>query len=194
MELYPTVFIDRDGTINLDAGYINDPDNFVMYPYAPQAVRMFNESGFLAVVITNQAGIGRGFFTIETMNLIHKKMNAIFDAQGAKIDGLYYCPHQIGAKIPEYDVDCRCRKPYTGMIEQAFAELPIDKSRTYFIGDKYSDMETGFNAGSKTIMVKTGYGKGELLQKSHKWARKPDAVCETLLDAARLILHNPSLI
>lgn len=188
MELYPTVFIDRDGTINYDAGYINDPDSFVMYPFAPQAVKMLNLSGFLTVIITNQSGLGRGFFTEETMNLVHQKMFDTFKKQGAKIDGLYYCPHQVGSKIPEYDLDCRCRKPFTGMIEKAFAELPIDKSRTFFIGDKYSDMETGFNAGSKTILVKTGYGKGELIQKSSKWKRMPDAVCQDLLDATRLIL------
>lgn len=190
MELYPTVFIDRDGTINLDAGYINDPDNFVMYPFAPQAVRMLNLSGFLTVIITNQAGLGRGFFTLETMNKIHEKMFAEFKAQGAKINGLYYCPHHIGSKIPEYDKDCRCRKPYTEMIEKAAEELPIDMSKTYFIGDKYSDMQTGFNAGCKTVMVKTGYGKGELLQKSPKWERMPDAVCEDLLDGVRLILSG----
>lgn len=188
MELYPTVFIDRDGTINYDAGYINDPDSFVMYPFAAQAVRMLNLSGFLAVIITNQSGLGRGFFTEETMNMVHKKMFDTFKNQGAKIDGLYYCPHQTGSKIPEYDLDCRCRKPFTGMIEKAFGELPIDKSRTFFIGDKYGDMETGFNAGSKTILVKTGYGKGELIQKSSKWKRMPDAVSEDLLDAVRLIL------
>lgn len=192
MALYPTVFIDRDGTINYDAGYINDPDSFRMYPFAPQAVRMLNLSGFLAVIITNQSGLGRGFFTEETMNLVNKKMTNSFELQGAKIDGLFYCPHQIGSKIPQYNVDCRCRKPYTGMIEQAFAELPIDKSKTFFIGDKYSDMETGFNAGCKTIMVKTGYGKGELIQKSAKWERMPDTICENLLDAVRIILNTPS--
>lgn len=191
MELYPTAFIDRDGTINYDAGYINDPDNFIMYPFAPQAVRMLNQSGFLVVIITNQAGIGRGFFTHDTMNMIHKKMYTTFEEQGAKIDQLFFCPHQIGSKIPQYNVDCRCRKPYTGMIEEAWSKLPIDKNRSYFIGDKYSDMETGFNAGCKTIMVKTGYGKGELLQKSMNWKRQPDSVAETLLDAVKLILKKP---
>lgn len=190
MELYPTVFIDRDGTINIDAGYISHPDSFVMYPFAPQAVRMLNEAGFLAIVITNQSGLARGFFTISVMNEIHAKMNRIFNAGGAKIDGLYYCPHDPNAKVAEFRAECECRKPKTGMIDAAVRDLPIDKSRMYFIGDKYSDMKTGFASGCKTIMVETGYGKGELLFKSSAWEQRPDKTALNLLEAVRLILKN----
>lgn len=189
-QLKPAVFLDRDGTINIDAGYINDPDSFVMYPYAPQAVRMLNKSGFLAVIITNQSGLARGFFTKEVMNEIHGKMNDIFISQGAHIDGLYYCPHDPNAKISEYKTQCSCRKPNTGLIEQAVRELKIDTSKMYFIGDKYSDITAGYKSGCKTVMVKTGYGKGSLLHDTHKWGVMPDAQCETLLDAVRTILSN----
>ncbi len=190
MALYPTVFIDRDGTINVDAGYINHPDNFIMYPYAAQAVRMLNEAGYLAVIITNQSGLGRGFFTLDVMNKIHDKMYKIFNDNGAKIDGLYYCPHDPNAKVEEFKADCNCRKPKTGMIENALKDLPIDKNNMYFIGDKISDMKTGFATGCKTIMVNTGYGQGELLYKSQKWDRMPDKTASNLLEAVRLILNN----
>lgn len=190
MELYPTVFIDRDGTINIDAGYINHPDSFVMYPYAPQAVRMLNEAGFLAVVITNQSGLARGFFTIDIMNKVHDKMNRLLKLGGARIDGLYYCPHDPNARVEEFRAECGCRKPKTGMIEAALKDLPVDNSRMYFIGDKYSDMRTGFASGCKTIMTETGYGKGELLFKSSGWERRPDKTAANLLEAVRLILKK----
>ena len=190
MELYPTVFIDRDGTINFDAGYINHPDSFVMYPFAPQAIRMLNIHGFLTIIITNQSGLARGFFTEEVLNNIHSKMYDIFQKNGAKIDKLYYCPHDPNAKIEKYKQKCNCRKPMTGMIEQAFSEMPINKSRTYFIGDKYSDIQTGYKSGCKTIMVKTGYGNGETLYSLNKWEIKPDSICDNLLDAVKIILAN----
>ena len=187
---FPVVFIDRDGTINIDGGYINDPDNFIMYPYASQAVRMLNVNGFLAVVITNQSGLARGFFTEEVMNNIHEKMNNIFKMQGAYIDGLYFCPHDPNAKIEKYKAVCKCRKPETGLIENAIKDLPIDTNRMYFIGDKHSDIMAGHKSGCKTIMVKTGYGKGDLLHKSSKWEVKPDKVCDNLLKAVKIILEN----
>ncbi len=190
MDRKPTVFLDRDGTINYDAGYINDTDNFVIYPFAAQSIKMLNDSGYLVVVITNQSGLGRGFFNIETMNKIHEKMYAELAKQGAKIDGLYYCPHDVNAKVAEFKGDCDCRKPKAGMLEQAFSELPIDKSNTFFVGDKHSDIMAGYTFGSKTIMVETGYGKGDLLNKSHKWEVKPDYVAQNLLEATRAILTN----
>lgn len=190
MEKFPCVFIDRDGTINIDGGYINHLENFIIYPFAAQAIRMLNVAGYKAVIITNQSGIGRGFYTIDVMNKLHSKMNALFAAQGAHIDGIYYCPHDVNAKVEEFRQDCACRKPKTGMFEQAAAELPIDRKRTYFIGDKYSDMQAGFSFGCKTVMVNTGYGRGEYELKSHKWQRMPDARAENLLEAVNLILHH----
>lgn len=189
-ELKPVVFLDRDGTINYDAGYINHTDSFVMYPYASQAVRMLNMEGYLVVVITNQSGLARGFFNLDTMNEIHDKMKDTFEKMGAHIDGIYYCPHDPNAKVAEYKAVCNCRKPETGLIEQALKELPIDKNKMYFIGDKHSDILAGYRSGCKTIMVKTGYGKGDLINKSASWDVKPDMVADTLLDAVKLILEN----
>ena len=184
----PTAFIDRDGTINIDGGYINHPDGFEIYPFAAQALRMLNVAGWLVVVITNQSGIGRGFYTVEVMNRIHAKMRGHFDAQGAKIDGLYYCPHDPHSKIDEFRKECGCRKPKTGMFEQAILELPVDTANMVVVGDKYGDMEAGFSIGAKTIMVNTGYGLGEFELKSHLWGRKPDYRAENLLNAAKIIV------
>jgi D-glycero-D-manno-heptose 1,7-bisphosphate phosphatase len=188
--LKPAAFIDRDGTINIDGGYINHPDRFFIYPFAAQAVRMLNLAGYLCVIVTNQSGIGKGFYDLPLMERIHKKMLTYFESEGAKIDGIYYCPHDPNAKISEYRTDCDCRKPRTGMLEAAAKDLPIDRERTFFIGDKYSDMEAGFNFGCTGIMVNTGYGLGmrELYGKS--WKRQPDYIAENLLEAARIIARG----
>jgi D-glycero-D-manno-heptose 1,7-bisphosphate phosphatase len=187
MPLKPTVFIDRDGTINVDGGYINHPDRFVLYPFAAQAVRLLNLYGYLCVVVTNQSGIGKGFYDIAVMERIHAKMFAYFAKEGARIDGIYCCPHDPNAKIPEYRADCECRKPKTGMLEAAAANLPVDRKRTFIIGDKYSDMKTGFNFGCSTIMVNTGYGLGERQIYGGGWRRPPDYTAENLLEAAKIV-------
>jgi len=188
MTVKPTAFIDRDGTINIDGGYINHPGNFEIYPFAAQALRMLNTADWLVVIITNQSGIGRGFYTIDIMEEIHAKMNRHFAAQGVKIDAIYYCPHDPHSKIEEYRKDCDCRKPNTGMFEQAIRELPVDKENMVVIGDKYSDMEAGFKIGAKTVMVKTGYGLGEFRLKSRQWRRQPDRSAENLLEAVRIVI------
>ncbi|MDR0454062.1 MAG: D-glycero-beta-D-manno-heptose 1,7-bisphosphate 7-phosphatase [Deferribacteraceae bacterium] len=184
----PTAFIDRDGTINIDGGYINNPDNFEIYPFAAQALRMLNTADWSVVIVTNQSGIGRGFYTTEIMNAIHAKMYGYFAAQGVKIDGLYYCPHDPNSKIEEYRKDCNCRKPKTGMFEQAIRELSADTKNMVVVGDKYGDMEAGFKIGAKTILVNTGYGRGEFEQKSHLWRQLPDHRAENLLEAVRIII------
>lgn len=184
------VFLDRDGTINYDAGYINHVDNFIMYPYAAQAIRMLNKSGYYVIVITNQSGLGRGFFNEETLDEIHNYMVQSLKEQGANIDGIYFCPHDPNTKIEKYKAVCNCRKPETGLVEMAFKDFNIDKSKMYFIGDKYSDIMAGHKSGCKTIIVKTGYGKGDLIHKSHKWEVQPDKIADTLLDAVKFILKN----
>lgn len=184
----PVLFIDRDGTINIDGGYINQPDNFVIYPFASQAIRMLNMSGWLAVIVTNQSGIGRGFYTEEVMHSIHDKMNAHFKSQGAHIDGLYYCPHDPNSKIDKYRQVCDCRKPEAGMLEQAIKDLPVDTKRMAIVGDKYSDMQAGFAVGCETFMVETGYGRGEFEFKSKNWPKQPDHRAANLLEAVNILL------
>lgn len=184
------VFLDRDGTINYDAGYINHIDNFVMYDYAAQAIRMLNKNGYYVIVITNQSGLGRGFFNEATLEEIHSYMVKSLKEQGALIDGIYFCPHDPNAKVEKYKAVCTCRKPETGLVEMAFKDFDIDKSNMYFIGDKHSDIMAGYKSGCKTIMVKTGYGKGDLINKASKWEVKPDKIADTLLDAVKCILKK----
>ncbi len=186
--LKPVVFLDRDGTINYDAGYINHVDNFIIYPYAAQAIRMLNEKGFLVIIITNQSGLARGFFNENTLEEIHSYMISQLRKKGAEIDGIYFCPHDPNAKIEKYKSVCSCRKPETGLVDQALKDFNIDKNNMYFIGDKHSDIMAGYTSGCKTIMVKTGYGKGDLIHKSKSWKVKPDMVADTLLHAVKYIL------
>jgi D-glycero-D-manno-heptose 1,7-bisphosphate phosphatase len=185
MEKYPAVFIDRDGTINLEAGYINHPDNFILYPFAAQAVRLLNIHGILAVVVTNQAGVGRGYFTEDNVLKLHCKMETELNAAGAKTDAVYYCPHHVSSKDPRYAVDCSCRKPKTGMVDKALAELPIDKNRMFIVGDRKSDIKLGQRAGCRTYMVKTGYGISEI---DEGFENPPDVITENLLTAVLDIL------
>ncbi|MGA1846463.1 D-glycero-alpha-D-manno-heptose-1,7-bisphosphate 7-phosphatase [Deferribacter abyssi] len=189
MEKKPVVFIDRDGTINKEAGYINHPDNFEVYPFVSQAMRLLNINNILAVVVTNQAGIARGYYSIETMHVLHEKMYYILNKNGAKIDALYYCPHHPSSKIKEYAINCSCRKPKTGMINMALRDLLIDKEKMYVIGDKLSDIELGWNANCKTILVLTGYGKGELA-KLKNYDKMPNYICENLLDAVLYVIDD----
>ncbi len=186
----PAVFIDRDGTINKEAGYMNHPDSFEIYPFVHQAIRLLNIHNILVIVVTNQAGIARGYFPESIMHSLHKKMQYELEKQGAKIDALYYCPHHPSSKNPKLAIDCNCRKPKTGMYEQALNDLPIDTEKTYMVGDKFSDIQFGNNFGAKTIMVKTGYGKGEMELKYHKQSVLPDTVKNNLLDAVLWILSD----
>lgn len=188
MVKYPVVFIDRDGTINRESGYINHISNFKVYLFAYQAIRLLNENGFLSAVITNQAGVARGIFDEQFLEKVHNKMLMDFKSNGAKIDAIYYCPHHISSKNPLYALECDCRKPKTGLIKKALSELPVDTDKMFIVGDKYADIQMGINAGCKTIMVKTGYGKGEIEHGYDKWSVKPDYIEENLLTAVLRIL------
>jgi D-glycero-D-manno-heptose 1,7-bisphosphate phosphatase len=187
---FPTVFIDRDGTINKEAGYMNHEDSFEIYPFVYHALKLLNIYNVLAVVVTNQAGIARGYFPEDIMHRLHKKMYKEFYKRGVKINGLYYCPHHPSSKIPELAIDCNCRKPKTGMFEQALRELPIDTNKLYMIGDKFSDIKFGHNIGAKTVMVKTGYGKGEIELNYSSQKILPDIIKENLLQAVLWIIKD----
>jgi len=188
MAKLPTVFIDRDGTINVEAGYINTYDNFVMFDFVPQAIRLLNIHNIQAVVVTNQAGVGRGYFDEDHVRFMLDSMRDELSSKGAELDGIYYCPHHKSSKEAKYAVDCNCRKPKTGMAEMAFEELEIDESNMFMIGDKNGDMKFGRAIGATTIMVMTGYGKGEYEAESETWDHQPDYVVENLLEAVYIVL------
>jgi D-glycero-D-manno-heptose 1,7-bisphosphate phosphatase len=182
--LRPAVFLDRDGTISEEMGYLNHASRFRMFPFAGPAIRKLNEAGIVVVVVTNQSGVARGFFPEALLDEVHQIMNQELAAQQAKIDGVYYCQH--GSTD-----DCDCRKPKPGMIRRAAEELGLNVSRSFVVGDRYSDVETGFQAGVRTVFVKTGYGLGEWTWRSKGWPRQPDYVAGDLLEAVEWILRQP---
>ena len=179
----PAVFLDRDGTINEQMGYINHISRFKLLPKVADAIRMLNENNYLVVVVTNQSGPARGYFPIELVHEVNSYMQELLRKEGANIDAVYFCPH-----LPEDG--CNCRKPKTGMIDMACRDLNIDLSHSYMIGDMCDDIELAKNAGIKGIMVKTGYGLGELKYRIPKRNIKPDYIADDLFSAVKWILEN----
>jgi D-glycero-D-manno-heptose 1,7-bisphosphate phosphatase len=182
------VFLDRDGTINEDVGYPSSFGQVHIYPSSYEAVNKINRAGFLAVVITNQSGIGRGLLSEIDLESIHQKMRDSFAAHNARIDGFFYCPHHISSAISQYDVDCLCRKPHPGMGFRAEAALGIDLAGSYMIGDKVEDIQFGLNIRAKPILVLTGYGKKSLATLQKKGI-SPAHVAQNLLQAVDWILE-----
>jgi D-glycero-D-manno-heptose 1,7-bisphosphate phosphatase len=152
------VFLDRDGTINVDVGYPSCWDQISIFPSAFEAVRRLKAAGFQAVVVTNQSGIARGFLTEADLADIHARMAAEFARRGAPLDAFYHCPHFPDAPVGDSGLECDCRKPGPGMGRRAAAELGIDLSRSYMVGDKAEDVLFGLNIGATPILVRTGYG------------------------------------
>lgn len=183
------VFLDRDGTINKEVTYLYRPEDLVILPGVPEAVKILRDNGFRILVVTNQAGIARGYYTVEHMHRLHRYLNEQLKRDGAWIDAFYYCPHHPEHGIGEYRKVCRCRKPDTGMFEMAEREYEIDKNHSYMIGDKRIDVQAGHNYGIKSILVGTGYGREER-EKGRRQGEEPfyDFYSETLMGAAEFII------
>lgn len=184
-------FLDRDGNINRDVGYPGSYDLIEIYSYSYEAVRKINRAGLLAVVITNQSGIGRGLITEDALKSIHQKMRRDFARRDARLDGIYYCPHYFGSGDHRPRNPCTCRKPETGMALQAAADLDIDLSGSYMVGDKIEDMEFGWNIHATPVLVLTGYGK-KSLKHFDTVPEKPAYIAQNLLDAANWIIKKES--
>ena len=184
------VFIDRDGTISEEVGYVNHVSRYRVFPFAARAVRALNEAGLLAVLVTNQAGVARGYFKEELIGEVHGLLAAELGRGGARLDAVYYCPHHPSVGEPPYRFDCDCRKPRPGLLLRAARELDLDLSRCWMVGDRYSDTELARNAGARSALVLTGYGRGELEHQSHAWPHKPDLVAENLLEAVKKIVTS----
>lgn len=181
------VFLDRDGTINEQVGYVNDESRFYLLPGVTKAIRRLNKLNIPVIIVTNQAGAARGYFPVELVDLVHKKMAALLQKDGAHIDALYYCPHLKGGKIKDFDKECNCRKPKTGMLLQAAEEHNIDLSSSYMVGDRMGDVKFAQSENVKGILVLTGYGRGEL---GFIKGTKPDHVAENLMEAVEWILKD----
>lgn len=186
----PAVFIDRDGTISEEVGYVNHVSRYRVFPFAAEAIRALNEAGWLAVLVTNQAGVARGYFEEEMIGRVHGLLAGELGKSGARLDAVYYCPHHPSVGEPPYRLDCDCRKPRPGLIRRAADELGIDLTRSWMVGDRYSDTELARNAGVRAAFVLTGYGRGEHEHQSHAWRHRPDLVADNLLEAVRKIISS----
>ena len=169
------VFLDRDGTMAKDVHYCSRPEDFELFPNTAKAIRLLNEHGFKVVVITNQSGIARGYFTEETLAKIHEKMKGELAKEGAFVDAIYYCPHHL-------DEECDCRKPKPKMVLQAAEDFNIDFGRSYVIGDLDMDIKLGQSVGCKTILISSISLRNE--------ETKPDVVAGNLLEAAQIIIKQ----
>jgi len=179
------VFLDRDGTINEEVGYLDRLEKLHLFPAAFDAVRMIHEAGIKVVVVTNQSGVARGFFDETFVKALHEHIDKAFKSRGALIDRFYYCPHHPTEGIGRYRVSCGCRKPEPGMLIQASEELDIDLPGSYVVGDTARDMELANRTGARGILVRTGYGK-EVAPSEIRAAY----IAEDILDAAYWILKD----
>jgi histidinol-phosphate phosphatase family protein len=172
----PFAVLDRDGTLIVERNYLSKPEEVELIPGTVEGLRDLIKLGFGLVVITNQSGIGRGYFDEAQLARINRRLNNLLAREGIILAGIYYCPH-----TPENR--CRCRKPQTGLLERAATQLEFDPRRSFVIGDKACDIDLGRNAGATTILVQTGYGSRPAIQK----LTSPDYVARNVQDAARII-------
>ena len=157
--LAPTVFLDRDGTLIEEVGYLSHLDRIALYPWSIESVKLLNRAGFKVVVVTNQAGVARGLFDEDFINEAHRFLDQKFGDGGATIDKFYYCPHHPEASVEAYRCEFDCRKPKAGMLWKAAQELQLELSHSFVIGDRLSDLRLGPAVGAKSVLVRTGYGE-----------------------------------
>jgi D-glycero-D-manno-heptose 1,7-bisphosphate phosphatase len=184
------VFLDRDGTLCEEVGYLSSVEQMRLIPRSGEAVRLLNQKGYKVVVITNQAGVARGFFPEAVLEGLHAEMLRQLREEGASLDGIYYCPHHPSDGFPPYRQECNCRKPATGLLERAAADLNLDLLSGYMIGDHFSDVECGQRVGAQTVLLLTGHGK-EALDKRESWPRPPSFIAADLYEAVLWVLGKP---
>ena len=182
------VFFDRDGTLIEEIGYLSHPNQLELYPFAGRAVQMANQANLLTIVVTNQAGVAQGLFEEPLLNEVHRRLSNRIQTAGGKLDGIYYCPHHPQAIVETYRVECDCRKPGAGMLEQAAARFHIDLERSFMVGDRYLDIQAGHRVGARSVLVLTGFGKLEWESGRAQSQRQPDYVAKDVHHAIRWIL------
>jgi D,D-heptose 1,7-bisphosphate phosphatase len=193
MKKNAAVFLDRDGTINEEVGYLDSIDKLNLFAYTAEAIRLINESGMKAVVMTNQSGVAKGYFTEEFVRTVHERIQEMLRERGAFIDAFYYCPHHQTEGIGVYLQSCACRKPEAGMLVQASKELDIDLRRSYTVGDMLKDIQVARTVGAKGILVKTGYGINTIekdLTSDSSEICQPSYIAEDILDAVKWIMKD----
>jgi D-glycero-D-manno-heptose 1,7-bisphosphate phosphatase len=182
------VFLDRDGTLIEEGNYVSHLSQVRLFPYTVDAVRQLNVAGFKVVVITNQAGIARGIVSETFVAEAHAYLSERLAAGGASVDGYYYCPHHPAGIVDGLNVECECRKPKAGLWRRAAADLELDLSRSFSVGDRWRDVGAARAAGTRSIMVRTGYGRAE--EQSAPPGVAADAIVDNLAAAVGWILES----
>lgn len=177
------MFLDRDGVLTVEKGYVCRTEDLEIFPYAAECVRQIHEKGYLAIVVTNQSGVANGLFTEEKL----REMNGYL-MQETGVDTVYYCPHHPEGKVPGYAVKCRCRKPGTGMFEEACQDYVIDIKNSFMVGDRASDILMGRNAGLKTVLLESGYGTARLEEDV-----RADYEFENLSEFVKVLLYRKTI-
>lgn len=183
------VFLDRDGTICEEVGYLDSVERMRLIPRAAEAVRRINARGFKTIVVTNQSGVARGYFTEERLQTLHEELIRQLKEDGAHLDAIYYCPHHPEGETSPYRMICDCRKPATGLLRKAAEELDVDLNASFLIGDHYSDVECAHRAGARGILLLTGHGQAAWSQRD-QWQVAPDWVAEDLFAAVQWVLEQ----
>ncbi len=184
------VFMDRDGTICEEVGYLDSVERFRLIPRSAAAVKRLNDQGMKAVLITNQSGVARGYFSEKNLEAIHAELFRQMEKEGAHLDGVYYCPHHPSEGEEPYRRICNCRKPESGLLLKAAEEMHLDLARSYAVGDRLIDLECGFRVGAKGVLVLTGYGKEEMKLLQANGDRKPSFIAQDLYQAIQWIIEQ----
>jgi D-glycero-D-manno-heptose 1,7-bisphosphate phosphatase len=184
----PVVFLDRDGTLNVEVGYIKNVEDLNLIDGAAQAIKKLNEANVATILVTNQTGAARGFYPESHIHDLHSRLNVLLAQGNAKLDAVYYCPHLEGAPIAPFGIACQCRKPEIGMVEQAYAEHhDLDRKRSFVVGDKATDIELAKNCGALGVLVTTGYGEA-VTKGEYQWNVQPDFQASSIVGAVDWIL------
>jgi D-glycero-D-manno-heptose 1,7-bisphosphate phosphatase len=182
------VFLDRDGTLIEEVGYLDRPERVDLYPWSIDSIRALNRAGVRVVMVTNQSGVARGFFDEAMVAAVHARIAALLAAGGAHIDAYYHCPHHPDGKVPEYARACDCRKPGRALVDRAVEALGVDPARSFTVGDRWLDVALARTVGAKGVLVRTGYGQSQEGEPPAGVAA--DAVVDNLAGAASWILQN----
>ena len=177
------VFLDRDGTLCEEMGYLNHISRLHIFPFAAEAIRRLNDAGWPVIVVSNQSGVSRKIFPETLVEQVHQRIAAELAAQGARVDAFYYCPHQKADR-------CACRKPMPGLIVRAAMDHGLEPEGSWMVGDRHADLELGHAVGARTILVLTGYGRGDYEWHHAEWPRQPERVADDLRGAVDIILEG----
>lgn len=182
------VFLDRDGTVNEEVGYLSDLRQLKLIPGAGAAIKLLNDAGFKVVLVTNQSGVARGYFPESFVQETHELLTRLLSSEGAQLDGIYYCPHHPKSGSSHYTRECDCRKPATGLLRRAAADLGLDLQNSFMVGDKWIDVELGQRAGCRSILVRSGHAHDDPGNLRPSPVKDPDFIAHDLAEAASWIL------